>query len=72
MGARPERTYDVFVQGAGEVGEIVIRGRNAMTGYWNRPDATKEVVTADGWFHTGDMARVARTATSSSLTERRT
>jgi long-chain acyl-CoA synthetase len=41
----------------GEVGEIVIRGHNVMKGYWNRPDATAEVVR-DGWFHTGDMAQV--------------
>jgi len=41
----------------GEVGEIVIRGHNVMRGYWNRPDATEEVM-GGGWFHTGDMARV--------------
>src|SRR4051794_1147027 len=41
----------------GEVGEIVIRGHNVMRGYWNRPDATEEVM-AGGWFHSGDMARV--------------
>jgi long-chain acyl-CoA synthetase len=42
----------------GEVGEIVIRGHNVMKGYWNRPDATKEAIDSDGWFHTGDMAKV--------------
>jgi long-chain acyl-CoA synthetase len=42
---------------AGEVGEIVIRGHNVMKGYWNQPDATAEVMN-DGWFATGDMARV--------------
>jgi long-chain acyl-CoA synthetase len=42
---------------AGEVGEIVIRGHNLMKGYWNRPDATAEAIR-DGWFHTGDMAKV--------------
>ncbi len=41
----------------GEVGEIVIRGHNVMKGYWNRPDATTEVMRG-GWLHTGDMARV--------------
>ena len=42
---------------AGEVGEIVIRGHNVTKGYWQRPDATAEAMR-DGWFHTGDMARV--------------
>src|SRR5919106_323918 len=42
----------------GEVGEIVIRGHNVMKGYWARPDATEHAITADGWFHTGDMAKV--------------
>ncbi len=41
----------------GEVGEIVIRGHNVMKGYWNRADATKESIR-DGWFHTGDMAKI--------------
>jgi long-chain acyl-CoA synthetase len=42
----------------GEVGEIVIRGHNLMKGYWNREDATKEAITEDGWFRTGDMAKM--------------
>ena len=41
----------------GEVGEIAIRGHNVMKGYWNRDDATREVMR-DGWFLTGDMAQV--------------
>jgi long-chain acyl-CoA synthetase len=42
----------------GEVGEIVIRGHNIMKGYWNRDDANKEAITDDGWFRTGDMAKM--------------
>ena len=40
------------------IGEIAIRGHNVMKGYWNRPDATTEAIDADGWFRTGDLARV--------------
>jgi long-chain acyl-CoA synthetase len=41
----------------GEVGEIVIKGHNVMKGYWGRDDATQEAIR-DGWFHSGDMAKV--------------
>jgi long-chain acyl-CoA synthetase len=41
----------------GEVGEIAIRGHNVMKGYWGRPEATAEAIP-DGWFRTGDLARV--------------
>jgi long-chain acyl-CoA synthetase len=41
----------------GEVGEIAIRGHNVMKGYWNRPEETAAVLSADGWFLTGDMGR---------------
>ena len=39
----------------GEVGEICIRGPQVMSGYWNRPDETAKVMTADGFFKSGDM-----------------
>jgi long-chain acyl-CoA synthetase len=43
----------------GETGEIWMRGPTIMMrGYWNRPDATAEAVTADGWFRTGDIGRL--------------
>jgi long-chain acyl-CoA synthetase len=41
----------------GEIGEIVIKGHNVMKGYWNQPQATAEAIK-DGWFATGDMAKV--------------
>jgi acyl-CoA synthetase (AMP-forming)/AMP-acid ligase II len=38
----------------GEVGEIQIRGPAVMAGYWNRPEATAETITPEGWLKTGD------------------
>lgn len=43
----------------GEVGEICIRGPQVMSGYWNRPDETANVMTADGFFKSGDMGMMA-------------
>jgi long-chain acyl-CoA synthetase len=43
---------------AGERGEIAIKGPQVMAGYWQRPDETAKVKTADGWFKTGDVGTV--------------
>jgi acyl-CoA synthetase (AMP-forming)/AMP-acid ligase II len=43
------------VTGTGERGELVVRSDRMMTGYWNQPDNTAEVLR-DGWLHTGDVA----------------
>ena len=40
-------------------GEIVARGVNAMLGYYKNPEATAEVLDADGWYHTGDLATMS-------------
>jgi long-chain acyl-CoA synthetase len=42
----------------GAAGEIAIRGPQVMAGYWQRPDETAKVITADGWFRTGDVGTV--------------
>jgi len=39
----------------GQPGEIAIRGPQVMAGYWQRPDETAKVMTADGFFRTGDI-----------------
>ncbi len=40
----------------GEPGEIEVKSAGLFKEYWNRPDATKEAFTSDGWFRTGDIA----------------
>ncbi len=42
----------------GAAGEIAIRGPQVMAGYWQRPDETAKVMTADGFFRTGDIGTV--------------
>jgi fatty-acyl-CoA synthase len=41
----------------GEVGELWLRGPHVCKGYWNNPEATAAALDAEGWFHTGDLAR---------------
>ena len=41
----------------GHIGELAIRGPQVMMGYWKNPQATKEVITEDGWLLTGDIAQ---------------
>ena len=40
------------------VGELCVKGPQVMVGYWQRPDETAKVIDADGWLHTGDIAKM--------------
>lgn len=51
----PEMGYDGTAEGGGE---ICFRGPSIMTGYYQKSDITAEVLTKDGWFHTGDIGRI--------------
>ena len=42
----------------GEVGELCVRGPQVMKGYWQKPEETAKVISADGWLKTGDVAQM--------------
>ena len=49
---------DGEVLGIGETGELCVRGPQVMKGYWQQPEETHACMDPDGWFHTGDIARI--------------
>jgi long-chain acyl-CoA synthetase len=49
---------DGSIATAGEVGELHVRGPNVMLGYYRAPDLTTAAVDSEGWFKTGDLARI--------------
>ena len=49
---------DGKVLALGEIGELCIKGPQVMKGYWKKADETAKVMDAEGWLHTGDIARM--------------
>jgi long-chain acyl-CoA synthetase len=47
-----------LVVNSGQIGELAIRGPQVMLGYWQRPAETSQVLMADGWLRTGDVAQM--------------
>jgi len=45
----------------GEIGELAVKGPQVMKGYWNMPEETDNVMDADGWLYTGDIAQADET-----------
>jgi long-chain acyl-CoA synthetase len=45
----------------GRQNALLVRGQNVMLGYWNNPEATSEIIDADGWLDTGDVAHISDT-----------
>ncbi|MCQ2754196.1 MAG: AMP-binding protein [bacterium] len=55
---RPLKSYEAKIDP--ETGELLLKGPSVMKGYHNQPEMTAEVLTEDGWLHTGDIATIKK------------
>lgn len=58
LGSVGKPLASVIVKVDEQTGELLIKGDGVMKGYYNKPELTAEVITPDGWFHTGDIAKI--------------
>ena len=54
----PFEGVECYIEGGGETGEYLVRGPSLTLGYFGRPDLTAELITADGYLHTGDVMSI--------------
>ncbi len=59
----PETEMKLESENSEGVGELLVRGPNVMLGYYKNPSATSDVIDSEGWFHTGDLAKLTEQGT---------